>query len=155
MDRIADLKGMKRRFVLILMTTSFLSPTLYSAAEGNDLLQMERDWNDSLKTRNVGWFENNLADDLTDISSANGALHNKSEDIAAIKSDKTAYESLELSDLKCGWRRMSELSQELITSKDGTTQGQSFDVRLAFTDTYIRRNGRWQVWASQHTRVKP
>ena len=34
-------------------------------------------------------------------------------------------------------------------------QGKSFDVRLSFTDTYIRRHGRWQAWASQHTRVRP
>jgi len=33
--------------------------------------------------------------------------------------------------------------------------GQEFDIRLAFTDTSIKRDGRWQVWASQHTRMKP
>ena len=34
-------------------------------------------------------------------------------------------------------------------------QGQGFDVRLSFTDTYIKRHGHWQAWASQHTRVRP
>jgi hypothetical protein len=29
------------------------------------------------------------------------------------------------------------------------------EVKLAFTDTYIKRDGRWQVWASQHTRIRP
>ena len=32
--------------------------------------------------------------------------------------------------------------------------GQTFDVKLSFTDTYIKRHGRWQAWASQHTRVR-
>ena len=36
-------------------------------------------------------------------------------------------------------------------------QGEAFDLKLAFTDTYIKRHGRWLVWASQHTdsRIEP
>jgi ketosteroid isomerase-like protein len=30
-------------------------------------------------------------------------------------------------------------------------QGKPFDRRVRFTDTFIRRDGRWQVWASQGT----
>jgi hypothetical protein len=28
-----------------------------------------------------------------------------------------------------------------------------FDVTLRFTDTYIKRDGRWQAWASQATMI--
>ena len=34
-------------------------------------------------------------------------------------------------------------------------KGEGFEVKLAFTDTDIKRDGRWQVWASQHTRIRP
>jgi ketosteroid isomerase-like protein len=33
-------------------------------------------------------------------------------------------------------------------------KGEPFDVKLSFTDTYIKRDGRWFVWASQHTRLR-
>ena len=122
---------------------------------GSALLRMEREWNEALRTRDVAWFERNLASDVTDISSGNGALHTKTEDIEALKADKTVYESLELSDL----RARAEGNAGVVTGvnhiRGRDEQGQAFDVRLSFTDTYIKRGGRWQVWASQHTRVRP
>jgi ketosteroid isomerase-like protein len=118
------------------------------------LLQLEREWNEALKTKNVAWFEKNLAEDMTDVSSGNGALHTKAEDIAALKADTTTYEKLEFSELNV----RIEGNVGIVTGVNHITghdeQNQKFDVRLRFTDTYINRNGRWLVWASQHTRMR-
>lgn len=119
------------------------------------LLQMEREWNEALRTRDVAWFERNLASDVTDISSGNGARHTKAEDIEAVKADKTVYESLELSDLQARVEGIAGVVTGVNHIKGRDEQGQPFDVRLSFTDTYIKRDGHWQVWASQHTRVRP
>ena len=122
--------------------------------DGNALIQMERQWNDALQAHDAVWFKKNLADDFTDVSSANGALSTKAEDIANLQGDKTVYESLDLSNLKA----RVEGNAGVVTGVNhikGRNEGQPFDVRLSFTDTYIKRNGRWQAWASQHTRVRP
>jgi ketosteroid isomerase-like protein len=119
------------------------------------LLQMEREWNEALRTRNVAWFERSLATDVTDINSGNGALHTKAQDIEALKADKTVYESLELSDLKARVEGNAGVVTGVNHIKGHDEQGQPFEVRLSFTDTYIKRDGRWQVWASQHTRARP
>ena len=118
------------------------------------LVQMERQWNEALRTKNAAWFEENLAADVTDINSGNGALSTKSDDIAAIKTDTTAYETLELSDLKVRVEGNAAVVTGVNHLKGRDDQGGAFDVRLSFTDTYIKRNGRWLVWASQHTRVR-
>ena len=118
------------------------------------LVQMERQWNEALRTKNAAWFEENLAADVTDINSGNGALSTKSDDIAAIKTDTTAYEVLELSDLKVRVEGNAAVVTGVNHLKGRDGQGGTFDVRLSFTDTYIKRNGRWLVWASQHTRVR-
>ena len=123
--------------------------------DGGVLLRMEREWNEALRTRDVAWFERNLAGDVTDISSGNGALHTKTEDIEALKADKTVYESLELSDLRARVEGNAGVVTGVNRIKGRDEQGQPFDVRLSFTDTYVKRGGRWQVWASQHTRVRP
>jgi ketosteroid isomerase-like protein len=124
-------------------------------AEQSILLRLEHEWNEALRTRDVAWFERHLASDVTDISSGNGALHTKTEDIAALKTDKTLYESLELSDLKARVEGSAGIVTGVNHIKGHDDQGQAFDVRLSFTDTYIKRDGRWQVWASQHTRIRP
>jgi ketosteroid isomerase-like protein len=122
---------------------------------GSALIQMEQQWNEALKAHNLAWFEKSLADDFTDISSGNGTLSTKEEDIANLKVDKTVYESLELSNLRARVEGNAGVVTGVNHIKGHDEQGKTFDVRLSFTDTYIRRHGRWQAWASQHTRVRP
>lgn len=118
------------------------------------LMRMEREWNDALQKRDVDWYEKNLAHDLTDISSGTGALRTKMEDIEILKTDKTSYDTLELSNMAVRIEGNAGIVTGVnrITGRD--EEGQPFDFRFAFTDTYIKRGGRWQVWASQHTRMK-
>jgi ketosteroid isomerase-like protein len=33
-------------------------------------------------------------------------------------------------------------------------KGASFDRTVRFTDTFVKRDGRWMVWASQGTEIK-
>ena len=127
-----------------------------SAKNDNDaLIQMEQEWNQALKTHDIAWFEKNLADDFTDISSGNGGLTTKGDDIANLKGDKTVYDSLELSNLKARVDGNAGIVTGMNHLRGHDERGQGFDVRLSFTDTYIKRHGHWQAWASQHTRVRP
>jgi ketosteroid isomerase-like protein len=115
---------------------------------------MEHQWNEALKAHDTAWFEKNLADDFTDISSGNGALTTKAEDIANLKTDKTVYESLELANLHARIEGNAGVVTGVNHIKGHTEGGDTFEVRLSFTDTYIKRHGRWQAWASQHTRMR-
>ena len=92
--------------------------------------------------------------DVTDTASGNGALRTKAEDVAGIKADKTVYETLELSDARARIDANAAVVTGVNHITGKTETGETFDVKLAFTDTYIRRHGRWYVWASQHTRVR-
>lgn len=140
----------------IFLLAIFAVTTIAAAADDKtQLLEMERQWNEALKTHNVAWIEKTFAEDITDVSSGNGALHSKAEDIAMMKADKTVYETLELSDLKARVEGNAGIVTGINHLKGRDESGQEFDIRLAFTDTYIKRDGRWQVWATQHTRLKP
>jgi ketosteroid isomerase-like protein len=133
-----------------LAMTAFAQP----AEDKNILLQIEQGWNLALKNKDVSWFEQNLADDLTDISSSSGALHTKVEDIAALKKDKAVYDSLELSNLQVRIEGNAGIVTGVNHLKGKDENGNPFELTLSFTDTYVKRNGHWLVWASQHTRVR-
>jgi ketosteroid isomerase-like protein len=122
--------------------------------DGGVLFYMEREWNDASKRGDTAWFERNYADDASDISSRTGALHSKAEEIASMKTDKTVLDSLELSELDVRVEGNSAVVTGInhVKGKDG--QGQAFDRRTRFTDTYIKRDGRWQVWATQGTLIQ-
>jgi ketosteroid isomerase-like protein len=144
---------MRTPFLFAAMTATTVFSQ--SSADQAALLDMERQWNAALKARDIAWVEKNFTADMTDTSSANGSLHSKAEDIAMMKADKTVYETLELSDLKARVEGNAGIVTGVNHLKGHDETGQELDVRLAFTDTYIKRDSRWQVWASQHTRIKP
>jgi hypothetical protein len=157
---------MKWILVLSFLTISSATPAISQSvdavtknpqelADEKILLQMERDWNEALKTRNFTWLEQNLSGDMTDIASSNGSLRTKTEDINLFKTDPTIYESLELSDLRVRVEANAGIVIGVNHVKARNEEGKVVEVRFAFTDTYVKREGRWQVWASQHTRITP
>jgi ketosteroid isomerase-like protein len=122
--------------------------------DAGTLLYMEREWNDAGKRNDMAWFERNYADDATDISSRSGAIHSKAEEIASMKDDKTTVDSLELSDMNVRVEGNSAIVTGVNRVRGKDAQGQAFDRRVRFTDTYVKRDGRWQVWATQGTLVQ-
>ena len=125
--------------VFLIFTVSLASALAQSNSDQSFLLDLERQWNQALKTHDAAWVEKNFAADVTDISSGNGALHSKAEDVEMMKADKTVYESLELSDLKARVEGNAGIVTGINHLKGRDETGQEFDLRLAFTDTYIKR----------------
>src|ERR1700730_13648637 len=94
------------------------------------LLRMEREWNEALQKRDIAWFEQNLAGDMSDISSS-GVLQTKAEEIVGLKEDKTTYISLEL----FGLRSRVDGNLGVVTGinhmKARNEKGETFDMPLA------------------------
>ena len=119
------------------------------------LLYMEQEWNDAAQANDVKWFERNYASDATDISSRTGVVHSKTEEIASMASNKDVLDSLELSNLNVRVETNAAIVTGINRVKGHDAKGQAFDRKTSFTDTYIKRDGRWQVWATQGTLITP
>ncbi|HEY0529309.1 MAG TPA: nuclear transport factor 2 family protein [Gemmatimonadaceae bacterium] len=117
------------------------------------LAYMEREWNEASRTRDRAWFERNYAFDATDISSRTGAISTKMQAANDAASDKTEFQSLDLSDLNIRVEGNSAVVTGVNHVVGRDAQGKAFDRRSRFTDTYIKRDGRWQVWATQGTTI--
>lgn len=117
------------------------------------LAYMEREWNDAALTHNRAWFERNYAFDASDISSRTGAIMTKAQAAAAAGTDKTKFQSLDLSDLNIRVEGNNAIVTGINHEIGRDAQGKVFDRRVRFTDAYIRRDGRWQVWATQGTTI--
>jgi ketosteroid isomerase-like protein len=115
------------------------------------LAYMERDWNDAFIRRDRGWFDRNYADDASFVQ-ASGVLMNKADAIADATADK-GLQSLELSEVAIRVDGNAAVVTGVNRARGRDTQGRSMDYRLRFTDTFVKRDGRWLVWASQATRI--
>jgi ketosteroid isomerase-like protein len=115
------------------------------------LLYMENDWNEAAKKKDAAWFERNFADDATEVASRTAALQTKADAIASMKTDKAVFESLEISEPNVRVDGNVAIVTGVNRVRGRDEQGKPFDRRVRFTDTFVKRDGRWQVWASQGT----
>lgn len=118
------------------------------------LAYMEREWNDAVLKRDVSWFERNYASDMTEISSRTGALANKIQAVADVRTDKAVLQSLDLSDLNVRVEGNTAVVTGVNHVLGRDAQGKALDQRVRFTDVFIKRDGRWQVWATQGTTIQ-
>ena len=118
------------------------------------LAYMEMDWNNADKNRDTSWFERNYAADFSSVGSSDGKIYTRSEDIADYKTSKRVVESVELSDLNIRVDGNTAVVTGVNHVKGRDDKNQPMDYRSRFTDTFIKRDGRWQAWATQGTRLQ-
>ncbi len=114
---------------------------------------MKRDWNNALIKRDTAWFERNYAADASEIDGKAGAMSGRAAMIAKMKADKSAFESAELSETDVRIEGGTAIVTGVNHVKGRDEKNQPFDVRIRFTDTFVKRDGRWQIWATQATRI--
>ncbi len=114
---------------------------------------MEMDWNNAYKNRDAAWFEKNYAGDMSEIDGADGKMMGKKEAIAAMIADKSVVESLVIESLNTRLEGNTAIVTSVLHVKGRDEKGAAFDRRTSYTDTFVKRDGRWQVWATQGTRI--
>lgn len=118
------------------------------------LYYMDQDWTRANRTRNKEWFENNFASDFSSTSSSTGNLYNKAEDIASTMDDKGTVDMTESTDVSIRVDGNSAVINGIYRWKGKDEKGVAYDNKVRYTDTYIKRDGRWQVWATSSSAIK-
>jgi len=113
------------------------------------LLYLENDWNEAIKKHDAGWVERNYADDATDVSSRTGTLMNKAAAIADMRDNKSVVESIEFLEANARVDGNTAIVTGVYRDRRRDDSGRPYDRRVRFTDTWVKRDGRWQVWATQ------
>lgn len=115
---------------------------------------LEHEWNDADMKNDQAWFEKYYATDLTAISGRTGKMTNKAEEIADMKTRKGSITSEEITDLSTRKEGDTVVATGVNHVKGIDGDGKAYDRRTAYTDVWVKRDGRWQVVATQGTDVK-
>ncbi len=146
-----------RNVITVKSASGGKEETFWTPGNGMDeyamLGYMERDWNTAYMNRDQGWFEKNYASDYSGVSSGSGKMFTKAEDLADFKNDKTVVASAELSEINVRNEGNAAIVTGVNHVKGRDDKAQPFDYKVRFTDALIRRDGSWQVWATQGTRT--
>lgn len=121
-----------------------------SNADREKILQLERDWTQSFVTMDVAANERIVADDFFG-TEPDGKRITKADLIAEVKTgDALASNRLNENDVKIRFYGQTALvngSESWKRKSDGKTG------RWIWTDVFVKRNGQWQVVASQDLEV--
>jgi hypothetical protein len=117
-----------------------------------ELMQIENDWCTSEVKRDAAMLGRILADDFTSVSNR-GTSSTKSQELASLKDMTTSVTTCVNANMKVRVYGDAAVVTGLVT-RSGTSKGVTYnDRQVLFTDTYVRRDGRWQCVASQGTVV--
>ena len=111
----------------------------------------EQDWAQAVVKEGAGSVDQYEADDII-TTDPTGRVTGKAEDRTDLSSGDYKIQSEELSDLTVHVYGNIAVATATNTMK-GTYKGQDLSGKYRFTDTWVKRDGKWQVVASQYTKV--
>jgi len=117
-----------------------------------EVLQFERDACKAFLDADVVALERVLTSDFT-LTLSNGEVSTRADEINELRSGKVRYDVFENYDMLA--RIYGDTAVVLgKTRVKGTAEGKPFDRIVQFTDTLIKRDGRWQLAAGHVSRIE-
>ena len=147
--RRIDMKRLISRVVRIAVLASLVLPASAAAQQSKveqELLQIERDWCTADLKVDKAMMGRILADDASLIG-RNGQLETKAQAIAAMDQGVTTTCELDM-------MKVRVYGDAAVVTGRSTVKGKLFNGQSMWTDTFIRKDGRWQCVASQSSEIK-
>jgi ketosteroid isomerase-like protein len=117
------------------------------------LWYLEQDWNDATLNRDRGWFESTYSPNFGSVSSSSARIFGRSADIEDTMNDKSKYDLIETTEMQVRIDGTTAIVNGVFRMKGTNEKGVAVDRRSRFTDTWIKRDGRWQVLATAGTLI--
>ena len=118
-----------------------------------EVLQFEADACKAFLDADVAALERVLTPDFT-LTLSNGDVSTRADEINELHSGKVHYDVFENYDMLA---RLYGENMAVVLGKThvkGTSEGKPFDRVVQFTDTLIKRDGRWQLAAGHVSRLE-
>jgi len=134
--------------VVLICRLSFAQPPSHQ-----EVVQFERDACKAFLDADVAALERVLTPDFT-LTLSNGEVSTRADEINELQTKKVHYDVFENYDML---PRLYGNDTAVVVGKTrvkGTADGKPFDRVVQFTDTLIKRDGRWQLAAGHVSRIE-
>lgn len=139
--------------LLLVLASSIAVGQTGSSKDERELLKLQRQWLDAYQKHDAAALERIEADDFS-LTESDGKVTTKAEDVASIRNAKPPQpdDSFDATDVKVRLYGDTAVLIGRVVLKY-RNKGQLVEEQYRYTDTYLKRRGRWQVVASQLTRI--
>jgi len=137
--------------VAAMLTSLFLLFTAFNADDSQAILQAEKQWMAAIQKPDAATLEKLLHVQLI-YGHSTGVTDTKASYIGKVLSGKQKYAGVEQEIVK-----MQQVGETYIVHAKmhmfGMNQNGKFDDRLMLTQTWVKREGRWQLLAHQTAKL--
>jgi ketosteroid isomerase-like protein len=144
---------MKTAALIAVFATLTFQISFAQTSSENEVLQFERDACKAFLDADPAALERVLTNDFT-LTLSNGDVSTRADEINELRTGKTHYDVFENYDMIT---RLYGDNMAVVLGKTrvkGTSEGKPFDRVVQFTDTLIKRDGRWQLVAGHVSRLE-
>ena len=144
---------MKTVTLIVLLAVAACQFCLAQTPAQQEVLQFERDACKAFLEADVVALERVLTPEFT-LTLSNGEVSTRADEIDELRSGKVHYDVFENYDMLA---RLYGNDTAVVLGKTrvkGTADGKPFDRVVQFTDTLIKRDGRWQLAAGHVSRIE-
>ena len=138
--------NLKTGIVIALLAASFCRLAVAETSAEKEVLQFEHDACKAFLDADPAALEHVLTADFT-LTLSNGDVSTRADEINELRSGKVHYDVFENYDMIA---RLYGDNMAVVLGKTrvkGTSEGKAFDHVVQFTDTLVKRDGRWQLAA--------
>jgi ketosteroid isomerase-like protein len=130
--------------LLLFVPLAYVQSVDDHGKDGAYIRQAESDWAESTVTNDVSVLERILADDFVGVD-IDGSHYTKAQDIKDARTQPSEFVSNHANEIQVRFYGDAAVAQgsESWKKKDGTVG------KFVWTDTWIRRDGKWQVVAAE------
>jgi len=144
---------MKTATLIVLLAVLTCRLSLAQTPAQQEVLQFERDACKSFLDADVAALERVLTSDFT-LTLSSGEVSTRADEINELRSGKVHYDVFENYHMLA---RLYGNDTAVVLGKTrvkGTADSKPFDRIVQFTDTLIKRDGRWQLVAGHVSRIE-
>ena len=149
------MKGLLAAIVLAVSCQLFAQAKPAAPAKGasveQELIKLENDWNNALVKRDVTALSGMMAEDWT-VVDPEGTVENKTQFLAEIKSGEDMTTSAMADEMKVRVYGDAGVVLGRNTVKE-KYKGKDVSGQYRFTDTWVKKAGRWQCVATAVTKI--
>lgn len=141
-------------FVLIMFAVPVVGQQTRKAGAEQELLRLQREWLDAYQKHDAAALERIEAEDFT-LTEGDGKVTTKAEDVASLRNAKPPQpdDAFDVEDVQVRLYGDTAVLIGRVIIKY-RNKGQMVAEQYRYTDTYLKRRGKWQVVASQLTRIR-
>jgi ketosteroid isomerase-like protein len=141
----------------IIASTSILLIVLTVHTRGataeDEVLQAERDLAQVYQRSDAAGIERGVMEAYR-LTNSRGKITTRADDIEEARKMDPKYEIFENHDMQV--RVHGDTAVVVgITRTKGTSGGKPFDAQFQFTDTFVKDNGQWRLFAGHATKITP